>query len=26
MQLIRDNLTLWTSEIDDEEEGKGGNA
>jgi len=28
MQLIRDNLTLWTSEIDDEaEEGNtGGNA
>jgi len=27
MQLIRDNLTLWTSEIDDEaEESKGGNA
>jgi len=26
MQLIRDNLTLWTSEIDDEaEEGTGGN-
>jgi len=27
MQLIRDNLTLWTSEIDDEaEEGTAGNA
>jgi len=26
MQLIRDNLTLWTSELDDEhEEGTAGN-